>query len=94
LVKPLKQRLDLIRTQVMMNQNEQTESATAVALAVFDFIQLVGDEMVYDINRAIDLIDSFGNERARQALAARAGGKVVQLRLIRGSKECSPRDCL
>ncbi len=36
----------------MMKQNEQTECAMAVVLAVFDFIQLVGDEIVYDVNRA------------------------------------------
>ncbi len=28
----------------------------AVALAGFDFIQLVGDEIVYDVNRASDLM--------------------------------------
>jgi hypothetical protein len=44
----------------MMKQNEQTECAMAVALAVFDFIQLVGDEIVYDVNRAIDLIQEYG----------------------------------
>ncbi len=75
----------------MINQNEQTQSATAVALAVFDFIQLVGDEMVYDVNRAIDLIDAYGDRRARQALRPRRG-KVVQLRLVRGSRKFSPRD--
>ncbi|MGD1029100.1 MAG: hypothetical protein ABR989_15335 [Candidatus Binatus soli] len=39
----------------------------AVALAVFDFIQLVGDEIVYDVNRASDLIQEFGDRRARNA---------------------------
>ncbi len=65
-----------------MNQSQQTESATAVALAVFDFIQLVGDEMVYDINRAIDLIDAFGARRAREASRRPRRGKVVQLRVV------------
>jgi|GEM_PF-789298 hypothetical protein len=51
----------------MMKENEQTECAMAVALAVFDFIQLVGDEIVYDVNRASDLIQEFGDRRARNA---------------------------
>ncbi len=64
-----------------MNQNEQTESATDVALRVFDFIQLAGDETVYDVNRAIDLIEAYGDRRARQALRPRRG-RVVRLRLL------------
>lgn len=39
-----------------------------VAMAVFDFIQLVGDEIVYDVNRASDLIQEFGDRRVREAL--------------------------
>jgi len=66
----------------MMKQGEQTESATAVALAVFDFIQLVGDEMVYDVNRAIDLIQSYGDLRAREAWRRPRRGKVVRLRVV------------
>jgi hypothetical protein len=66
----------------MMKQSEQTESATAVALAVFDFIQLVGDEMVYDVSRAIDLIDAFGARRAREAWRRPRRGKVVRLRVV------------
>ncbi|MGA7619957.1 hypothetical protein [Candidatus Binatus sp.] len=65
-----------------MKQSEQTESATAVALAVFDFIELIGDEMVYDVNRAIDLIQAFGARQAREASRPRRG-KIVQLRLVR-----------
>jgi hypothetical protein len=75
-----------------MKQSEQIESATAVALAVFDFIQLVGDEMVYDVNRAIDLIQAFGARQAREASRPRRG-KVIQLRLIKGSEKCSPTRC-
>ena len=66
----------------MMKQSEQTESATAVALAVFNFIQLVGDEMVYDVNRAIDLIQSYGDLRAREAWRRPRRGKVVRLRVV------------
>jgi len=72
----------LIRIWGMMNQKNKAESAGDVALGVFDFIQLVGDEIVFDINRAIDLIQSYGDLRARQALRVRARGKVVQLRLV------------
>jgi hypothetical protein len=39
----------------------------AVAVPVFDFAQLVGDEIVYDVNRANDLIQEFGDRRARNA---------------------------
>ena len=66
----------------MMKQNEQTECAMAVALAVFDFIQLVGDEIVYDVNRASDLIQEFGDRRAREALRRPRRGKIVPLRVV------------
>ena len=66
----------------MMKQNEQTECAMAVALAVFDFIQLVGDEIVYDVNRASDLIQEFGDRRAREALRRPRSAKVVPLRVV------------
>ena len=75
----------------MIKESEQTESATAVALAVFDFIQLVGDEMVYDVNRAIDLIQAFGARQAREASRPRRG-KVVQLRLVRGAGKFPTRE--
>ena len=65
-----------------MNQNEQTQSATAVALAVFDFIQLVGDEIVYDVNRASDLIQEFGDRRVREAWRRPRSAKVVRLRVV------------
>ncbi|MGB3549353.1 MAG: hypothetical protein WA993_01590 [Candidatus Binatus sp.] len=54
----------------------------AVALAVFDFIQLVGDEIVYDVNRASDLIQEFGDRRAREALRRPRSAKVVPLRVV------------
>ncbi len=57
----------------MMKQNEQTECAMGVAMAVFDFVQLVGDEIVYDVNRASGLIQEFGGRRARE----RGGDRAV-----------------
>jgi len=66
----------------MMKQNEQTECAMAVALAVFDFIQLVGDEIVYDVNRASDLIEAYGNRRVREACRRPRSAKVVPLRVV------------
>jgi hypothetical protein len=66
----------------MMKQNEQTECAMAVALAVFDFIQLVGDEIVYDVNRASDLIQEFGDRRVREAWRRPRRGKIVPLRVV------------
>jgi hypothetical protein len=75
----------------MIKESEQTESATTVALAVFDFIQLVGDEMVYDVNRAIDLIQAFGARQAREASRPRRG-KVVQLRVVKSSGKFPPGD--
>ncbi len=57
----------------MMKQNEQTECAMAVALAVFDFIQLVGDEIVYDVNRASDL-----NPRIRRPAGTRSVAPTAQ----------------
>ena len=66
----------------MMKQNEQTECAIAVALAVFDFIQLVGDEIVYDVNRASDLIQEFADRKVREAWRRPRRGKVVPLRAV------------
>lgn len=67
---------------MVMKQNRQRECATAVALALFDFIQLTGDEIVYDVNRAIDLIEAYGNRRVREALLRPRRGSVVPLRLV------------
>jgi hypothetical protein len=66
---------------MVMKQNRQTECATAVALALFDFIQLTGDEIVYDVNRAIDLIEAYGARRVRESQRPRRG-KVVALRAV------------
>ena len=60
----------------MMKQNEQTECAMGVAMAVFDFIQLVGDEIVYDVNRASGLIQEFGGRRAREAWRRPRSGRA------------------
>lgn len=65
----------------MVNRKEQTESAIAVAWAIFDFFQVVGDETVFDIDRAINVIEEFGERRVREAWRRPRRGKVVQLRI-------------
>ena len=67
-----------------MAQNEQTESATAVAVAVFDLFQVVGDEIVFDASRAIDLIRAYGERRVREARRRPRRAKVVPLRIAHG----------
>lgn len=64
-----------------MKNNEQTESAIAVAWAIFNLFDVVGDETVYHIDPAIDLIESYAARRVREALRPRRG-KVVPLRLV------------
>jgi hypothetical protein len=64
-----------------MDQNEQAESATAVAVAVFDLFQVLGDEIVFDASRAIDLIRAYGDRRVREAWRRPPRGKVVPLRV-------------
>jgi hypothetical protein len=64
-----------------MDQNEQTESATAVAVAVFDLFQPVGDEVVFDVSRAIEIIRAYGDRRVREAWLRPRRGKVVPLRV-------------
>jgi hypothetical protein len=66
----------------MMNQDERTESAIAVAWAIFDLFQVVGDETIYDINRAIDLIESYSARQVRESWRPRRA-KVVPLRVVR-----------
>jgi hypothetical protein len=82
-----------IRTYAMMHDYDETESATGVALAVFDFIRLHGDEIVYDVNAAIRVIQAYGDRRERGAARRARGGKVVQLRLVRRAEKLQPSDC-
>jgi hypothetical protein len=67
----------------MVNRKEQTESAIGVAWAIFDFFQVVGDEIVFDIDRAINVIEEFGERRVREAWRRPRRGKVVPLRAVR-----------
>jgi hypothetical protein len=64
-----------------MAQNEQTENAIAVAWAIFDFFQVLGDETVYDIDRAIELIEAFGARQVRESRRPRRA-RVVPLRVV------------
>jgi hypothetical protein len=74
----------------MMNQNEQTKSATGVPMAVFEPFHKFPDEVVFEISRAIELIEAYGDWRARKPPVR--PGTVVQLRLVRGSRK-GVRDC-
>jgi hypothetical protein len=66
----------------MMNHDERTESAIAVAWAIFDLFQVVGDETIYDINRAIDLIEAYRARQVRESWRPRRA-KVIPLRVVR-----------
>lgn len=77
----------------MMNQNEQTKSATAVAVAVFDLFHPSSDEVVFEVSRAAELIQAYGDRRAREAFHRPSGQKVVPLRLVRRADKLQPRDC-
>jgi hypothetical protein len=64
-----------------MDQNERTEDATAVAFAVFDLFRVIGDETVFDVSQAIELIRVYGDRRMREARPRPRRGKVVPLRV-------------
>jgi hypothetical protein len=51
-----------------------------VAVAVFDLFQPVGDEVVFDISRAIEIIEAYGHRRVRESWRRPRRGKVVPLR--------------
>ena len=40
----------------MMTREEQMESATAVAMRIFDFFEVRADEVVFDVKAASDLM--------------------------------------
>ena len=65
-----------------MNQDERTKSAIAVAWAIFDLFQVVGDETVFDIDRAINVVQEFADRRVREAWRRPRSGKVVRLRAV------------
>ncbi len=65
-----------------MKQDEITESALAVAMDIFELFQVTGDEIIYDVNKANDLIEGYAAHRVREALRPRRG-KVVPLRVVR-----------
>jgi hypothetical protein len=58
------------------------ESATMVAMDIFELFKIVGDDIVYDAYKAIDLIQAYGDLRVRKALG-RQRGRVIPLRLVR-----------
>jgi len=66
-----------------MKQDEQTESALAVAMEIFELFQLMDDVIEYDVNKANDLIEAYAARRVREARRPRRG-KVVRLRVVGG----------
>jgi len=64
-----------------MEEDERTKDAVAVAWEIFDYFEVVGDETVYHIDDAIDLIEAFAARRIREARRPRRG-KVVPLRVV------------
>jgi hypothetical protein len=42
-----------------MKEDDRTKDAVAVAWEIFGYFEVVGDETVYDIDRAIDLIEAY-----------------------------------
>jgi len=65
-----------------MDQNERMEDVTAVAFAVFELFQVIGDETVFDVSRAIDKIREYGDGRVREAWRRPRRAKVVPLRVV------------
>jgi hypothetical protein len=54
-----------------------------VAFEVFESFNFFGDEAVFDIRRAVEVIEGFGDRRAREAMRWRPPrGKVVKLRMV------------
>lgn len=56
----------------MTNADEQTKSATAVAVAVFDFVRFGSEEGSVRRNAAIEVIRAYGDRRTKRP-DARAG---------------------
>jgi hypothetical protein len=54
-----------------MKKDERTVCATAVAFEVFESFNFCGDEAVFDIRRAVEVIQAYGDLRAREALRPR-----------------------
>jgi hypothetical protein len=65
-----------------MDQNERMEGATAVAFEVFELFRVVGDETVFDVSQAIELVRAYGDRRVREARPRPRRGKVVPLRVV------------
>ena len=59
------------------------ESATMVAMDIFELFQIVGADIVYDAYKAIDLIQAYGDLRVRKALGRQQRGRIIPLGLVR-----------
>ena len=57
------------------------ESATMVAMDIFELFQIVDGDIVYDAYKAIDLIQAYGDLRAQKARGPRRA-RVRHLRVV------------
>ncbi|MGH9343363.1 MAG: hypothetical protein ACRD19_06350 [Terriglobia bacterium] len=65
-----------------MDRDQRTDDAAAVAVEVFDLFRIVGDETIFDVSRAVDLIRAYGDRRIRDSWRRPRQGKVVALRIV------------
>ena len=76
----------------MMTREEQTESAAAVAMTIFDLFEVRADEVVFDVKAASDLIEEYADRRVRGAQRQPRNRKVVQLRAASSRGSDAARD--
>jgi hypothetical protein len=50
-----------------MEEDDITKSALAVAMDIFELFQVTGGEIIYDVNKATDLIEAYVARRVREA---------------------------
>lgn len=76
---------------MMLTREEQTESAAAVAMTVFDLFEVRADEIVFDVKAASDLIEEYADRRVLEARQQPRNGKVARLRAASGSGSTGSR---
>ena len=69
-----------------MKSDEFDGTAKAVAFEVFESFNFFGDEAVFDIRRAVEVIQAYGDQRARVSRWRPHRGRVVPLRMVGGEK--------
>jgi hypothetical protein len=73
-----------------MTREQQTESAAAVAMTIFDLFEVRADEVVFDVKAASDLIEEYAARQVREGRRRPRNRKIVQLRAASGSRESHP----